>query len=75
MQQCKWRVGCLGNSFSEKDLVILEDKKLNISQESQQHRGLCQTDRSQQVRRGGPPLFSTCETAPGVVCPVCIEEG
>lgn len=33
MQQCRLRVSCLRNSFSEKDLAIVEDKKLNMSQQ------------------------------------------
>jgi len=33
MQQCRLRVSCLGNRFSDKDLAILEDKKLDMSQQ------------------------------------------
>ncbi|PKU31893.1 rna-directed dna polymerase from mobile element jockey-like [Limosa lapponica baueri] len=81
MQRCRLRVSCLGNGFLEKDLVILEDKKLNMSQQcglvakkANSVLGCISKTAASRSREVIFLLFGICETASGAVCPVWIDE-
>ncbi|PKU43623.1 hypothetical protein llap_6081 [Limosa lapponica baueri] len=67
----------LESSFAKKDLGVLLDKKLNMSnrrtlaeKKGQQLPGLQQVEHCQQVKGGDPSLLSTGEDTTRVLCPV-----
>ena len=79
MHQYRLGVDQLGSSAAQKDLGVLVDNKLSMSQwtmcpcgqEGQWYPGVHSEEPGQQVKGGYPPhLLCPGEATPGVLCPV-----
>ena len=80
-QRAQYRQGSawLGSSLAERDLGVLVENKLNMSQQCAAaamranwildciHRGITSRERCDQ-----PTLLSACQATPGVLCPVLV---